>query len=44
MFAGAVLVALLAVALDLLLGLIGWLVARRTNPAAAGEMAFAAST
>jgi osmoprotectant transport system permease protein len=44
MFAGAVLVAVLAILLDLLLGLIGWLAARRTNPGRAAEVAFAAST
>ncbi|MDN5761982.1 MAG: ABC transporter permease subunit [Microlunatus sp.] len=44
MFAGALLVAVLAVLLDLLLGLIGWLAARRTSPGRAGEVAFAAST
>ncbi len=43
MFAGAVLVAALAILLDLLLGLIGWLAARRTNPGRAAEVAFAAS-
>jgi osmoprotectant transport system permease protein len=43
MFAGAVLVALLAVLLDLLLGLVGWAVARRRSPSGAGELAFAAS-
>jgi len=32
MFAGALLVALLAIALDLLLGLVGWLAARRMRP------------
>lgn len=32
MFAGAFLIALLAIALDLLLGLIGWLAARRARP------------
>jgi osmoprotectant transport system permease protein len=44
MFAGAVLVAALAIVLDLLLGLIGWLAARRTSPGRAAELAFAAST
>jgi osmoprotectant transport system permease protein len=44
MFAGAVLVAALAILLDVLLGLIGWLAARRTNPGRAAEIAFAAST
>jgi osmoprotectant transport system permease protein len=34
MFAGAVLVAALAILLDLLLGLVGWLAARRTRPRA----------
>ncbi|MFT4167164.1 MAG: ABC transporter permease subunit [Microlunatus sp.] len=32
MFAGAVTIAALAIVLDLLLGLLGWLAARRTNP------------
>ncbi len=32
MFAGAVLVALLAIVLDILLGLVGWLAARRARP------------
>jgi osmoprotectant transport system permease protein len=32
MFAGAFLIALLAIALDLLLGLVAWLTARRTHP------------
>jgi osmoprotectant transport system permease protein len=44
MFAGAVMVAALAIVLDLVLGLIGWLAARRSSPAPAGEMAFAAGT
>lgn len=44
MFAGAVLVAALAILLDLLLGLIGWLAARRSHPGRAGALAFAAST
>ncbi|GAA3703641.1 glycine betaine/carnitine/choline/L-proline ABC transporter permease ProZ [Microlunatus aurantiacus] len=44
MFAGAVLVAALAILLDLLLGLIGWLAARRSHPGRAGAPAFAAST
>jgi osmoprotectant transport system permease protein len=44
MFAGAVLVAALAIVLDLLLGLIGWLAARRTSPGRAAEVAFAAGT
>lgn len=44
MFAGAVLVAILAIVLDLALGLIGWLAARHTSPGGATEMAFAAST
>ena len=42
MFAGAVLVAALAIVLDLLLGLVGWLAARRSSPGRAAEMAFAA--
>jgi osmoprotectant transport system permease protein len=42
MFAGAVLVAALAIVLDLVLGLIGWLAARRSSPGRAAEMAFAA--
>jgi osmoprotectant transport system permease protein len=43
MFAGAFLIALLAIVLDLLLGLIAWLVARRTHPRsqAAVELALA---
>ena len=42
MFAGAVLVAVLAIVLDLVLGLVGWLAARRTRPtAASAELAFA---
>jgi osmoprotectant transport system permease protein len=32
MFAGAVLVALLAIVMDILLGLVGWLAARRARP------------
>lgn len=44
MFAGAVLVAALAILLDLLLGLIGWLAARRSHPGRVGALAFAAST
>lgn len=44
MFAGAVLVAALAIVLDLVLGLIGWLAARRTRPEQAGEVAFAAAS
>ena len=42
MFAAAVLVATLAIVLDLVLGLVGWLAARRTSPGRAGEVAFAA--
>ena len=42
MFAGAVLVAALAILLDLVLGLFGWLAARRSSPGRAGELAFAA--
>jgi osmoprotectant transport system permease protein len=43
MFAGAFLIALLAIVLDLLLGLVAWLVARRTHPRSqtATEMALA---
>jgi osmoprotectant transport system permease protein len=44
MFAGAVLVAALAILLDVLLGVIGWLAARRTNPGHAAQLAFGAST
>jgi len=32
MFAGAFLIALLAIVLDLLLGVLAWLLARRTHP------------
>jgi osmoprotectant transport system permease protein len=43
MFAGALLIALLAIVLDLLLGLVAWLVARRTHPRSqnAAELALA---
>jgi osmoprotectant transport system permease protein len=43
MFAGAFLIALLAIVLDLLLGLIAWLIARRTHPRSqpAAELALA---
>jgi osmoprotectant transport system permease protein len=43
MFAGAVLVAALAIVLDLVLGVVGWLAARRSRPGRAVELAFAAS-
>ena len=41
MFAGAFLIALLAIALDLLLGLIAWLAARRTHPRTKGAPSYA---
>lgn len=44
MFAGAFLVAVLAIVLDLVLGVIGWVAARRTSPGGGLEAAFAAST
>ena len=44
MFAGALLVALLAVTLDLLLGLIGWLAARRIRPRSTAAALLASAT
>lgn len=43
MFAGAVVVSLLAIAIDLLLGVFGWLVARHARTSRAAELAFAPS-
>ena len=41
MFAGALLIALLAIVLDLLLGLVAWLAARRTHPRSKTALSYA---
>ena len=41
MFAGALLIALLAIVLDLLLGLVAWLLARRTHPRSKMALSYA---